>query len=162
MKAATKAKLSARLKDYYARMKREQPEQWANLCQRSRDLWMQRKAREKALAQESFDAPFELDVPGGKESVNTPSSPEKEPEEPGSPARSVVGKISALPFNPRMARARLPDGNEVEVVVGNNSKLWLECPVEVKVSSDYPGYYEVVGDLPRGRWDRVYAERFNA
>jgi hypothetical protein len=89
-------------------------------------------------------------------------STREEPIQDSRGGQTLFARVTKIPFNPRMVGARLADGTEVEVWVGRNSSLWLDCPLEVKVSLDYPGYYEIVGELPRGRWDRGYAERFHA
>jgi hypothetical protein len=72
----------------------------------------------------------------------------------------LLAHVSSIPVNPRLCSVRLGGGEEVEVVVGRNERLWLGCPLLVRQSFDYPGFYEVVGELPRGRWDRAYLEGF--
>jgi hypothetical protein len=74
----------------------------------------------------------------------------------------IIARVSAIPVNRRLVFAETKRGDRFEVIVGRNERLWVDCPIEIKVSDDYPGFYEVVGELPRGRWDRSYALRFDA
>src|SRR4030095_8330638 len=143
VKAATRAKIAATLRAQYAKLR---PEQLADR--------LEALARGRATHKANLSG---KQMPIKADAISQP----KEPEEPGSPAQNFIAKVSSIPFNPRMCFARIPGGDHhVEVMVGNNSKLWVDAPIEIRLSQDYPGYYELVGALPQGRWDRNYALRF--
>jgi hypothetical protein len=79
--------------------------------------------------------------------------------------------VRKLYYNPRMVLASFgleTDGGNpadfveggIEVVVGDNAKFWIGCPILVEPSSDYRGYWQLVGAAPRYKGDRAYLERF--
>jgi hypothetical protein len=150
-KSGRRAEMAQRLRDYWARLKAEEPEKWAlkmaafSAGRRA----AQERRREKALSGKQASR--------ASDSCALPT--EKEPEEPGSPAR-LLCYVTEIPINPRMVYARSAVSDRFEVIVGDSSRLWVDCPIWAEPSVSFVGYYEVVGDLPRGRWDRSYALRF--
>jgi hypothetical protein len=154
LKAAHRRKLSRVLKERWARIKVEQPEKWAEMVQRGRDLAKRARERKELLAMR-----VDLDGKQMRDAISDAkvSAGKKEPEEPGSPVQAFVVEI---PVNPRLVFARSDACSRFEVLVGDNRRLWVEAPMLVAPSVDFPGYYEFVGELPKGRWDRSYAERF--
>jgi len=74
---------------------------------------------------------------------------------------NILAHVTEIPFNPKMVFAKSAVCERFEVIVGDNRRLWVDAPMHVRASTDYPGYYELVGELPKGRWDRSYALRFD-
>jgi hypothetical protein len=122
----------AKLRAYWERLKAEEPEKWKAKVER---------ARERANWRIGKKAESTSEASGGE--------------------GDLLAYVVEIPVNPRMVFARSSVSERFEVVVGNNRVLWVDCPLWVRASSDYPGYYEVVGELPKGRWDRFYALRFS-
>jgi hypothetical protein len=90
---------------------------------------------------------------------NRPASTDSSEDSRGG-GQDLLVRVTAIPVNPRLVFA----GNDVcarfEVIVGDNRRLWVDAPMWVRESLSYPGFYEMVGELPRGRWDKGYALRF--
>jgi len=176
MKAARRREIALKAREYWARLKREEPSVWAEKV-----AGLRRIARERILSGKRM--PIKADAISNADAKV--SAGKKEPEEPGSPAQDLAGfeaspleraqwdaavgrrpegvvlaHVSEIPINPRLVFARSDVCSRFEVLVGNNGRLWVEAPMWVRPSPDFAGYYEFVGELPKGRWDRCYAEKF--
>jgi hypothetical protein len=171
-KGKRRSAMGMKVAAFYERMKREEPEKWAArnaaLGARFREFNRRKKnLRVPVLAEprESCD---------GNQHGQTHTSEARESMEP-SPnvpverevrgqdscgAQNLLAYVVKIAINPRLVLARSEVCAGFEVLVGDNSRLWVDAPMWVRVSTDYPGYYELVGELPRGRWDRAYALRF--
>jgi hypothetical protein len=139
VKRSAREAISRRMKEHWARLRGGDPGKFAVAIAKLH-------GKELSGKQVSVDATSVTNALG------------KEPEEPGSPAQ--LAYVSEIPLNPRMVFARNDVCERFEVLVGRNSVLWVDCPIEIKASLDFPGYYEFVGELPHGRWDKAYALRF--
>jgi hypothetical protein len=147
MKKARKLEHAQRMRSYWARMKVEEPEKYAEKVAALKRV-------NKNLSGKQMRSVGMTTVNNAKQAHEE----KKDWEEPRSPAQ--IAYVSEIPPNPRMVFARNDVCERFEVLVGRNSVLWVDCPMEIKPSLDYPGYYEFVGELPHGRWDRSYALRF--
>jgi hypothetical protein len=165
-------------------LRAESPEKWAQMVERGRLFARKRRENLSGRQNASRDYPIETkspDEPGqpaqnvlpavdvqpepkdsgvGEVRESIFERPEKRTGDSRGGGQDLLVRVTAIPVNPRLVFA----GNDVcarfEVIVGDNSRLWLGAPMYVRESLSYPGFYEMVGELPRGRWDRAYAEKF--
>jgi hypothetical protein len=155
MKREARKKIAQRMRERWARIRAEQPEKYAAFVAAAKERYWARRGKK-------IDQEIE-DLSGKQVSENAmqrPMKEEKDWEEPQSPAQ--IAYVSEIPVNPRLVFARNDVCERFEVLVGRNSVLWVDCPMEIRPSLDFPGYYEFVGELPHGRWDRHYALRFGS
>ena len=71
----------------------------------------------------------------------------------------ILASVSMIPINPRIVYASNAVLEALPVLVADSGKLWVGCPMRLRVSPGNPGFYEMLDPLPRGRWDKGYAER---